>query len=220
MTESKFPDWLNTALTLCIALALSIPVAGCKQIDDAITSIASPLVQAAVNDKTADLTAQLIQQAQGLQAVKQKLEALEKKVALNQKIQELSADLFTTESATVTSDCEGYAIARTDIGAVIVACESLQPYLDGFKIRLLLTTLVPISLSGLKITVAWQEDDAKFFENGVGYRRKEVNSLLKFEPGRYTAVDVQLSPASSSGVKRLTVGVRTDRISVLPPRQQ
>jgi len=101
-------------------------------------------------------------------------------------------------------------VARSTIGPVIVRCESVGPYLDGYKVRLLVTVLAPIEVNELNLTVNWMEKDDKYHADGNGWREKTVESLVVFQPGRYSAIDVPLTPASAAGVKSMTVSAKDE----------
>ena len=205
------------AIAYCAALTLAL--GGCKPLEEYAAKFVEPIIGERVDQATTKYdrqTANLIAQITKLEG---ELSSLKSKVEWNEYFAEASRVEYWRESAVLSSDCQGYGVARSKLGPVLITCDSLSPYLDGFKLRIKATVLVPIDVKGLKIKVSWIETDPKHQEKGKEHREKEIDTLLAFQPGRYTAFDIPLTPASASGLKKMYVRVTTNEVSVSQPLQ-
>lgn len=205
------------AISSCAALTLAL--VGCKPLEDYASKFIEPIVGMRVDQATAKYDRQLAELVAQNLKLEGELSSLKSKVELNEYFAEASREEYRRESAVLSSDCQGYGVARTNLGPVLIACDSLSPYLDGFKLRIRATVLVPIDVKGLKVKVTWIESDPKYKEKGKEYREKEIDTLLTFQPGRYTAFEIPLTPASATGLKKMFVRVTTNEVSVMQPLQ-
>lgn len=199
-----------------VAAATALSLGACKPVEDWLAG----QVASVVDRKTEKIRDRLAGLEKANTRLEERIQKLATEVDVNEKWSAAWREMYKEESASLSSDCQKYGVARTNLGPVIITCESVEPYLDGFKIRLLASVLVPIEVSGLSITVGWYEPDEKYREKGKGpWRRKEVESLVSFYPGRYSAVEVPLTPASAAGIKSLTINVKANRVSIAKPPQ-
>jgi len=202
-------------VAMCCVACLS----SCRFIDDIL---AEPTRQAAQKE-LASLSKTIAAQEKSIEKLRSDLEAaiasLKGQVELNEFVRQTSEDQFKRERATVTSDSGNYGIARTDIGPALIVIKGVTPYLDGFKVKLWIAVLAPvISANGAKVTVSWIETEAAFQEKaGQRFRMKEFSLTNQFEGGKYSEVELALTPASASGVKKLFIAFETDRLSVRTP---
>jgi len=57
--------------------------------------------------------------------------------------------------ATVSTEEEGYDIAKTKFGPFTVSCSGATPYLDGFKVKLRIGNLTNAKFNGAKLNICW-----------------------------------------------------------------
>ncbi len=121
---------------------------------------------------------------------------------LKQQVFRLQTQLtnFTDGSASISTEDKGYDIAQTKFGSFAVVCRNASPYLDGYKIRLGIGNLTSASFRGAKINVWWGENS------------KEFDVTDSFVPGRYTTIEVVLTPAKPEDIKALTVSLEFNTI--------
>ena len=112
---------------------------------------------------------------------------------------------LTDGTAYVSTEEKGYAIAQTTYGTFSVVCENLTPYLDGYKAQLAIGNLTSATFNGAKITLKWGEDLSK---------SKEISVTNTFHPGRYTNVEVSLTPARLEDVKGFSVTLIFNQIAL------
>lgn len=83
---------------------------------------------------------------------------------LSNQIKELRSDLFALQfrvlalesaEATVSTEEEGYDIAKTKFGPFTVSCRGATPYLDGFKVKLRIGNLTNAMFNGAKLNISW-----------------------------------------------------------------
>lgn len=135
-------------------------------------------------------------------------ESLEEKVTRLQR--ELSILRFqvgglTDGTAYVGTEDKGYSVAQTKYGTFTVVCRNLSPYLDGYKAQLAIGNLTTARFNGAKIAFQWGEDLSK---------NKEVSVTNSFLPGRYTNLDVVLTPAKPEDVKTFSVALEFDQMAL------
>jgi hypothetical protein len=199
-----------------VATGVALSLGACKPVEDWLARQVASVMDRKI-DEVRDRLAGLDKTNARLE---ERIQKLATEVDVNEKWNAAWREMYKEESASLSSDCQKYGVARTNLGPVIITCDSVDSYLDGFKIRLLASVLVPIEVSGLSLTVSWSEPDEKYREKGKGpWRQKEVESLVSFYPGRYSAIEVPLTPASAAGIKSLTISVKANRVSIAKPSQ-
>jgi hypothetical protein len=204
-----------------LLLGASVSLSGCPIVKDALKEPVDSAVKEELADalkasdaKIAVLTARLDQSQKDLVAVR---EELTKKITFIDTTGKLYRDEYKSASAILASDSTGYAVARTAIGPVLVRLQSITPYLDGFKVRLWLSVLAPIEVNGLKGKISWLEMDPEVLKKDkTAFREKELNFPDTFRPGRYTEVEIALTPASAAGLKSFYVELETNTLTVVP----
>ena len=131
--------------------------------------------------------------------------APEKQETLEEKVKRLERELFILKmqvgnisggSVEVSTEDMGYYIAQTKYGSFAVVCENVTPYLDGYKAQLSVGNLTNARFNGAKIGLHWGKD----------YNNSKVMSVTNsFLPGRYTTVEVILTPAKPEDIKTFSV---------------
>jgi hypothetical protein len=97
---------------------------------------------------------------------------------------------------TVNTDEKAYNIAQTKFGSFAVICKNVTPYLDGYKIVLEIGNLTSGTFQGATLVF-------EYGNNGNGSKTIEVSNI--FLPGRYSNVEVILTPAKPEDIKTITV---------------
>lgn len=126
-------------------------------------------------------------------------------------------DALESGEASISSEDKWYGIANTKFGAFTVSVLSVVPYLDGFKVKLQFGNLTSAHFHGAKITVDWGLP--LFDENGPTgnterHKKKEFTVLNQFSPGSFTNTEVILTPAKPEEVKKLSVGIDLNQLSM------
>jgi len=131
--------------------------------------------------------------------------APEKQETLEEKVKRLERELFILKmqvgnisggSVEVSTEDMGYYIAQTKYGSFAVVCENVTPYLDGYKAQLSVGNLTNARFNEAKIGLLWGKD----------YNNSKVMSVTNsFLPGRYTTVEVILTPAKPEDIKTFSV---------------
>jgi len=131
--------------------------------------------------------------------------APEKQETLEEKVKRLERELFILKmqvgnmsggSVEVSTEDKGYYIAQTKYGSFAVVCENVTPYLDGYKAQLSVGNLTNARFNGAKIGLHWGKD----YNNS-----KDMSVTNSFLPGRYTTVEVILTPAKPEDIKTFSV---------------
>ena len=198
---------------------VAILVGGCDQIDAYIVKTASKDTSqrdAALEAKIASLDRNLNQKEAEITELKSEIASLK----ISTEIQDSIIANINQSSATI-ADGGGYGIARTNLGVFTVSMEKIEPYLDGYRATLSIGNPSGLRLHGGEFQVEWglpwgtkNKTPAEIYAS----KRSNKFSIVKdFLPWAYTNIEVALTPAKPEEVKRLTVGVAWNQISLRKP---
>jgi hypothetical protein len=123
--------------------------------------------------------------------------------------------LYMDEPAQLGSSWTGYSVARSQLGVFLVKLHAIDPYMQGFRLRLWVTPLVPVDLDGLDVTVSWFENEQKKTEDWS--REVKLSSPFKFQPGRWTEVEIPITPASPAGLIKFWVSLKPSTVTIAIP---
>jgi hypothetical protein len=210
--------WVGLA---ALVSPLAIGAVACDRRANAPTGKRSPGVASQVVEDLGPLTQAEIREAQ-VRRLEAGLELLKWRM-----------DHFSSDSATVSTEREGYGVARTQFGPFTVANRGVTPYLDGFKVKLAIGNLTSATFHGVKLTVTWGLQPRGEFDDVVapppppGYSASDVIPVTA-PPATVTApkpppgfiLDVPPPPDGSGvvPVKPSAAKVRTfDLTNVLSP---
>lgn len=129
---------------------------------------------------------------------------------------ELQHALAQASGASVSTDSKLYGVANTTQGKVLIAVESVTPYLDGFKVRLRVGNLMSANFDGAKLTIVHAKEKASPTDLS-GVETKEIQVTDTFRAGAWTYTEVVLTPVKASQIKRLNVQVEFDSVKLLRP---
>lgn len=125
-------------------------------------------------------------------------------------------DAIESGDASVSTEEQGYGVAKTNFGAFTISTRAVTPYLDGFKVKFRIGNLTSANFNGAKITVAWgppfdEKSPDDYFKN---QKKKEFSVTNQFSSGAFTDVEVALTPAKPEDVKTLLVGMLVDQLTL------
>lgn len=130
-------------------------------------------------------------------------------------------DALESGGALVSTEEQGYGIAKTNFGAFTISANAVTPYLDGFKVKLRIGNLTSANFNGAKIAVSWGgakdifEQIVNDVEGGSKNRKKkEVSVTNQFPSGAFTDLEVVLTPAKPEEIKTLWVGIQLDQLAL------
>jgi hypothetical protein len=112
---------------------------------------------------------------------------------------------LTDGTAVINTEDKAYGIANTKFGAFSVVCKNLTPYLDGYKAQLEIGNLTNAVFHGAGISIVWGENFDK---------TKEIAVTNKFPPGRYTNLEVVMTPAKPVEIKSILVTINLNLLSL------
>lgn len=144
---------------------------------------------------------------------------------LAEQIRKLRTDLFRLQyrvfalesgEATVSTEEEGYDVAKTKFGPITVSTRGATPYLDGFKVKLRIGNLTNANFNGAKLNVSWGPplDEKNIEEWSKNQRKKEIDLTTRFLSGAFTDVEIALTPAKAEDIKSFTVGIELNQLSL------
>lgn len=152
---------------------------------------------------------------------------------LRSEINQLRRRISSLEAseATVSTEEEGYDVARTKFGPLIVSTRSATPYLDGYKVTLRIGNLTSANFNGVKLNLAWGiprvKTDAPLhaglddFDEWLKWhklqKKKEVALTTTLDSGAFIDIEVTLTPAKPEEIKSFTVGFELDQLQLRVP---
>lgn len=138
----------------------------------------------------------------------------QKEKTMAERVDELKTDVLVlyrevynlgSGSAIVSTEEKGYSIAQTKYGAFAVSCKNVIPYLDGYKIVLDIGNLTSARFNGAKLSVNWGK---------ANEHKKEISVTNNFPPGRYTPVELVLTPAKPEEIKTFNVVLEFNQMAL------
>lgn len=124
---------------------------------------------------------------------------------------------FEEGAATVSTEEEGFDVARTKFGPLTVSARGATPYLDGYKVKIRIGNLANANFNGAKLKLGWGPpwDSQKDLEEwSKAQKTKEMSLTTKLASGSFTDVDVVLTPARPEDIKSFTVGFELNQIEL------
>lgn len=200
-----------------------------------VFSVASATAVAAGQSKQAPASRQIGAASSDSQAatLAQRVDALEATVSrLNKTVLELQGKVWSTDfkvdshmssAAVISTEQQTYALARTEFGPFAVVCKAVSPYLDGYKVKLIIGNMTSANFSGAKFNISWgvpipNWESKTFLEDFEKYQKsqkqKEFEVTNEFPGGTYTEIELSLTPANPDEIKNVSVGLSVKTISL------
>lgn len=182
---------VTTIAALCMFawLALQKPDAALQQSDDSYAEVSQTWGgrMADIERKIAELQDRLDEHTSSGNYTKLKME-----------VWQLQSDLhrLTSKPATVSPDSSAFSLCRNEYGAFPVAIDGVQPYLDGYKIKMKIGNPTSATLTDVDLRVVCSprsmfNGGADEFSDGLKRMREvNVNPAKIFPSASWTAVDV------------------------------
>lgn len=193
-----FSSVMNSSRLTMVLLISGILIAGCNP---GSTNTAAPSDKQPIATSTSELTEKIAKLRSELFALQYRVSALE------------------SGEATVSTEEEGYGVAKTKFGPFTVSTRSATPYLDGFKVKLRIGNLTNANFNWAKLNVSWgpplDDKNSKNIEEwSKNQRQKEIDLTKGFPSGAFTDVEIVLTPAKAEDIKTFSVGIELNQLSL------
>lgn len=149
-----------------------------------------------------------------------KIIELERRIIVNEILNKVLADKIDKTfdfQALVSTEGQGYGIARTKHGPFLINVEKVEPYMDGVKLKVSIGNITNATFSGADIVAKWGRE----YKNGDDFdewekaqKEKKITTPVTFFPGSYASVNLILTPAKSDEIKTIKIGIQFDRLSL------
>ena len=157
---------------------------------------------------------------------------------LSARIDVLQADFDSLSGATTTLDPSGNGFGRlnTDTGRFLIACENVQPYLDGDKVTVKIGNPNAADYHGFTLKVKWGQKEPEFPDSTsepddtwqkahtkrkaddarwqAELQRKEIPFADLLKTGTWHTVEMVLSPVKSGGLGYIEIGMEAPTIGL------
>jgi hypothetical protein len=90
-----------------------------------------------------------------------------------------------------------------DLGMFYVSLESMEPFADGYKAIFEILNPYAATFSNLKLKVRWaprREEGTPFVKWRASRRERDFSTPVELLPGRWTKLEIVLSPATAKDV--------------------
>jgi hypothetical protein len=111
-----------------------------------------------------------------------------------------------------------YTRITSKTGFFLVSCEDIQPYLDGYRVKLQIGNPYAVTFSGCQILAKW---GAKFDPQKMTYddwqkglKTKNFALTSDLRPATWNRVTITITPATPSDLKYFSVGLKTDSVKM------
>jgi|SRR5581483_2447180 len=140
--------------------------------------------------------------------------------SLRESVARASPDTF------VTLDTSTREFGRVDAncGFFLVSCYDVQPYLNGYKVRLRIGNPLAARFVGFNLAVSWGPrcPDAAAGSDAfsrwlVGLKRRDFSFTDTLQPGRWNEVECVLPQAAASEIGCVRVSIKTNTVSLSVP---
>ena len=139
--------------------------------------------------------------------LKEKIKSLESDIALLK----FQMSLYEEEDASISTEEITYSTAKNNFGSFPVVARKVEPYLDGYKVRIEVGNMTTASFNGAKVTVKWGTPSQNpYIDQLQNQKKKELDLTTTFLPGSYGGFDVILSPAKPEEIKRIYVSQKIE----------
>lgn len=127
---------------------------------------------------------------------------------LESRVTHLEAVTSKHAVASLSADDKNWNFAQTDLGPMILYIASAEPYLDGYRLKLRIGNPYAVTPNGCKLSFTW----------GKHTKTQDIFNDLKI--GRFTDIDVSLTPATAQDLKFVEVALELSEMSFPGPSPQ
>ena len=99
---------------------------------------------------------------------------------------------------------EGYICVNSNVGIFLITLNAVEPYLDGYKVKINLGNPSYITYDGAKLNVIW----------GKHFRIKEINLVKELKAGYWNPVEFIISPAKTEDTKYIEISISVSQLSL------
>jgi hypothetical protein len=116
-------------------------------------------------------------------------------------------------AASVNTEEETYAVARSSLGTFLVVCKNVEPRLDGYSLKLWIGNTTNVTFHGATLHLKWHPPPSEkdWFKQ---MKEKDVEITNVLRPGFYTQVDLTVAPSTVSEIRNLTIGIKPISVSL------
>ena len=118
---------------------------------------------------------------------------------------------FANYSVPVTPQDKGYGLLKTPFGTLLVSTESVEPYLDGYKIHLQIGNPMSAHFNGFSLICSSYQTT-----NTFGTLQTFTNTMTdELTPGYWTPINFIIAPSDMDRVRNASVSVELNQINLL-----
>ena len=150
-------------------------------------------------------------------AVMTKVQALEND-ARTLRLRLMKLEVARSQYAEVSIDATTKAYQRLDtsIGTLLVSCQDIQPYANGYKIKISVGNPMMATLQGFKLKVSWGPswDDTTVTDWETARHENTFDFTDKLLPGKWNHVAVVIAPAEPRDLNYVGLSLEPNIVSL------
>jgi hypothetical protein len=117
---------------------------------------------------------------------------------------------------------KSYQRIDTSLGSLLISVKSVQPYLDGYKVTLLIGNPYAMDFNGFGVSCKWSA--SYVYTNGVvanvdevqkSEKSKNLEQIEVLRSGCWNSVELTISPATADEMKMLRISLNPSIVSLL-----
>jgi hypothetical protein len=130
---------------------------------------------------------------------------------------DLDAEKSRYGSLVIDPSSKGYQRLDTSTGTFLVSLKDVQPYADGFKLKLTIGNPSYAQYNGFVLDVTWNKSFEKFTTEDWGHAQHEktFNYTEKLMPGSWNTISLILSPAQKEELEFIEISMTTDQVMLM-----
>ncbi len=176
-------------------------------------SIGPPSSQAQTQHEIAELKEQVRQ-------LRDKIAVLESKLSFDEDM--INAKQFERKTVELSVAGHGYRKLDTDDGTFLVGVDQVVPYLNGYKLTLLIGNPSFATYSGFKVKIRWGTrfdvgpftDKKAFDEWEKSIQEKEQSFADVLEPGSWNKAEFVVIPATAEQLGMMSISMTTGQVAL------
>jgi Protein of unknown function (DUF3251) len=191
---------METGLFILVACGV---LAGCQEPE--IATIAESQKKSSESQKKMDSQ---------IAAMKSQLDDLEK--SMTGLRLDINSDKSRYNSAIFDTSSKGYQRIDTTSGFFLLSLKDIQPYADGYRLKLDVGNPSSATYSGFSIRVTWSKSlqMAGYSEWEKAKHEKSVNYIEKLLPSSWNTVYLILTPAQRDDLGYIEISIETDVVEL------
>lgn len=137
-------------------------------------------------------------------------------ISLEQRLIRLEMARSQYDEVTIDPSTKSFQRLDSTVGVLLVSCQDVQPYANGFKVHLSIGNVTMATLHGFKLKVSWGPayTDTTVTDWTTARHSGEFDFTDDLLPGKWNKVAFALTPAQPRDLDYVSVGMESNTVSL------